>query len=1059
MLPQLVSALAGRYEVERELGQGGMAVVYLARDVKHDRYVAVKVLRPELGNSIGAERFLREISTAARLTHPNILPLHDSGEANGLLYYVMPYVRGESLRRRLDRERQLPVEDAIVIAKQIASALDYAHEQGVVHRDIKPENILIGGGGQAIVADFGLARALHSAASVPLTQSGLAVGTPAYMSPEQASAEGIVDPRTDLYSLGCVVFEMIAGVPPFRGATIQALIAHHVASPPPSVCSERSSCPPWVDEAVRRALAKAPADRFRTAGEFVRVMEGRSGTPTGDAPLIIDERKPRRRSQTIAGVGALALAVAGAAAFVAFKGGEPSRLDQAAVVVMPFAATSPGDEVTNAAAAFRRQLTSALAEWEGVQVLDEQVVQEALAERSEAIRTDGSIRLARELGAGRLVRGTLERVGDSVVVRATSYDVERGVPDRSREVTYAAASGPTREQLRAVASALLRERAELPWTASTDGRRPHLDAWLAYDAGRAALDTWNISGAADRLREAVRLDPGHAQAQLWLAQVLTWEGDLQAHGDRRHAARQAAALSAALRPPDDAMADGLLELVEGRYPAACTTFKGVAAEHPGHFPGWYGIGDCNSRDSLVIKEARSPSGYVFRGSYHSAANAYIRALETLPAARPTFVYERLSDILGTQVNEQRSGYRVDGDTIRFRAYPALLGDTLAHVPYPVATLNVSKPEAARRSHARLLERNRQLLRGLFAQWVRVAPGNHAAHEMLAGVLETLGEIGPGGPGQTSALTAVRAARDLTVDSTRRLALASSEVRLLLKNEDFARAATLADSLLAAHGNPDEAEAEVLIGLAALTGRLGRTSELLRLTSASTRAPAWEDGQPMSIPPVLAQRLAGSRAAALLGACTDSVRTLRDWVGSSLASHVPHPPDRARVRNALTWRPLSNAVPCLGPSAVTTVDANDRLLRLQQTLAIHGPSAARAAFDSLQTARRDLRPGDVSIDYTFHEAWVLAAAGDTAGAIDYLDKTLGALSTLGTFLVSEPSQAAALVRAMALRARLAGARGDSAAARRWAEAVVAVWGKADPPLGSVVSEMRALALMR
>src|SRR5690348_8091164 len=296
------AALADRYAIERELGRGGMAIVYLARDLKHDRRVAIKVLRPELATSLGADRFLREISIAAQLTHPNILSLHDSGDANGALYYVMPYVDGESLRHRLERERQLPVDEAVEIARQVASALDYAHAQGVVHRDIKPENILLLGK-HALVADFGLARAVCSAAHPRITDSGIAVGTPAYISPEQASAERSVDGRTDVYSLGCVVFEMIAGVPPFRGATVQAIIAHHVSSPPPSLCSERPSCPPALDASVQRALAKVPADRFRTAGEFVRELEaaiGWIGTRTTGGTIV---RRPLwRRPATIAAV-------------------------------------------------------------------------------------------------------------------------------------------------------------------------------------------------------------------------------------------------------------------------------------------------------------------------------------------------------------------------------------------------------------------------------------------------------------------------------------------------------------------------------------------------------------------------------------------------------------------------------------------------------------------------------------------------------------------------------------------------------------------------------------
>ncbi|HEX9895411.1 MAG TPA: serine/threonine-protein kinase, partial [Gemmatimonadales bacterium] len=224
---RLTHHLAGRYAFERELGHGGMAVVFLARDLRHDRRVALKVLRPEISAEIGAERFLREVKMAAGLTHPHVLTVYDSGEVDGLLFYVMPNMEGRSLRERLERERQLPLEEAIRITREVASALDYAHRQHVVHRDIKPENILFHEG-NAMVADFGIGKALSGEGSI--TQTGMAIGTPAYMSPEQAGGESAVDGRSDLYSLGCVFYEMLSGEPPFTGPTPQAVIAKRFIS-------------------------------------------------------------------------------------------------------------------------------------------------------------------------------------------------------------------------------------------------------------------------------------------------------------------------------------------------------------------------------------------------------------------------------------------------------------------------------------------------------------------------------------------------------------------------------------------------------------------------------------------------------------------------------------------------------------------------------------------------------------------------------------------------------------------------------------------------------------
>ena len=257
--------------LEKELGHGGMATVYLARDIRHKRLVALKVLHPELAAVLGTDRFLREVETAAGLQHAHILPVFDSGEAAGRLWYTMPYVEGESLRDRLRREVQLPIEDALRLTREVAEALDYAHRHGVVHRDIKPDNILLTEG-HAFVADFGIAKAVSTAGGETLTQTGTAVGTPAYMSPEQASPGAGLDGRSDVYSLGCVLYEMLAGEPPFTGPSSQAVLARHAADPPRSMRVVRPAVPLALERAVERALAKVPADRFQTAGEFARSL-------------------------------------------------------------------------------------------------------------------------------------------------------------------------------------------------------------------------------------------------------------------------------------------------------------------------------------------------------------------------------------------------------------------------------------------------------------------------------------------------------------------------------------------------------------------------------------------------------------------------------------------------------------------------------------------------------------------------------------------------------------------------------------------------------------------
>ncbi len=309
---RLSGALSDRYRIERELGAGGMATVYLAHDLRHEREVAIKVLHPDLGAVLGGERFLSEIKTTARLQHPHILPLLDSGAADGLLYYVMPYVRGETLRARLTLERQLPLEDALRIAREVADALGAAHALGIIHRDIKPENILLQGG-HALVADFGIALAVQHAGGARMTQTGLSLGTPQYMSPEQAMGERTVDLRSDIYALGAVTYEMLTGDPPFTGATVQAIIAKALTERPVPPSTVRDTVPAAVEQAVLRALAKLPADRFANAAEFVAALRA-------DAPVTLvrgavqrtgGAEQRRTMGLVVAGLGIALMAVLG----------------------------------------------------------------------------------------------------------------------------------------------------------------------------------------------------------------------------------------------------------------------------------------------------------------------------------------------------------------------------------------------------------------------------------------------------------------------------------------------------------------------------------------------------------------------------------------------------------------------------------------------------------------------------------------------------------------------------------------------------------------------------
>jgi TolB-like protein/tetratricopeptide (TPR) repeat protein len=407
---RLRAALSQRYRVEREVGEGGMAVVFLAHDLRHDRPVAVKVLKPEVAALLGAERFLREIRIAAQLNHPHILALHDSGEADGLLYYVMPYVEGDSLRRRLARDGALPVAEALAIAAEAADALAYAHALGVIHRDIKPENILLSHG-HAAIADFGIARALAGAGSA-LTTAGVSLGTPAYMSPEQAAGDPALDHRTDVYSLGCTLYEMLTGTPPYAGQSPQALMAKHLTEPVPDPRTARPEVPAAAAAAVRRAMAKAARDRFGTAAEL-RAALGEAPAGPG-APPLPRRARPFRRPTVPAAAAMLAVAL-GVGAVILWPRGAAGPSPAHAplrIVVRPFEnrigrESATADRITEALTA-RLQPIPALA------VVAAPVVAELRDAPLDSLRT--------RFSPDRFVMGRVEAVGDSLRVSAEIVD-------------------------------------------------------------------------------------------------------------------------------------------------------------------------------------------------------------------------------------------------------------------------------------------------------------------------------------------------------------------------------------------------------------------------------------------------------------------------------------------------------------------------------------------------------------------------------------------------------------------------------------------------------------
>ncbi len=563
--------LADRYRIERELGQGGMATVYLAHDLKHDRQVAIKVLKPELGAVLGGERFLAEIKVTANLQHPNLLPLFDSGEADGMLYYVMPYIEGETLRARLQREQQLPVDETIRMVALMAGALDFAHARGVVHRDLKPENILIQAG-QPIVADFGIALAVRNAGGERITQTGLSLGTPHYMSPEQAAGDRTVDARTDQYALGALTYEMLTGEPPHAGATAQVIIARLMTETPRSITSARPAVTKQVDVAVQRALSKSPADRFATCGDFAHAMT------SGAVPVVTS---PKSRLWLVVGVLAVvAVIVAG----VVFQRRAPAAgANLSSIAVLPFADRSGDGTDAHLGDGIAETLISALAKVAGLEVTART---SAFSFRG---KEDNLAEIGKALSVATVLEGSVQRVGDRIRITSQLVNVATGRTmwsetfDRGAADIFAVQDEVASAVITALKGRVLAEQTAVHTANAT--RDPE-----AYDLYLRGRFHWSRRNAADLttaiglFESAIARDSNFALAWTGLADAWVtsafWSGNATAALPR---ARAAVERAVALDPQSgEALATKayLLSVQDWNWNASDSVFRLAVARSP-----------------------------------------------------------------------------------------------------------------------------------------------------------------------------------------------------------------------------------------------------------------------------------------------------------------------------------------------------------------------------------------------------------------------------------------------------------------------------------------------
>lgn len=1024
------------YVIERQIGRGGSAVVYLARERKHDRAVAVKVLHPALAVSLQATRFLREIEITARLAHPNILPLLDSGRAGELLYYVTPFVAGESLRARLDRERRLAVGDALRLTTEVAEALDYAHRQGVIHRDVKPENILLADG-HALVADFGIARAVSAASDDRLT-TGLVPCTPRYMSPEQADDTAGIDGRSDIYSLACVLYELLVGDAPFLGDTPQQVIAKHLSAPVPSMRHVSPRVPKRVEGALVIALAKSREDRFQTAAAFANALvEGSNGWSDAMAA------HRRRGSRVIMVVTAAVLAALAFGttdvgtgglhrASVALGFGEPV-LDTMLYVVVPLDSLSREPAEVGLAELLR----TGLGRWQDIVVEDEARVNDAVT-RLRSSPGDRGKRVARMLGAGRYVRLAVTRAGDSIDLSAGLFDTQTNRRLKATGLRLSKASAPeARAMMAALAdSLLLRDGLVGPHAAGSAGTMS-LFARQAYIRGHQALEVGDFARADSQFFSAVRRDPDFAQALVWLANVRLWEngGNVALWGQLTN---QAAARRHNLAANDSVLLDALTAVASGDVGRACELWRQLTTTEPNDYAAWYSLAACLRRDRIVIRSVRSPAHWQFRSSTHESVKAYERAFRLKPSVLNAFGGRRLADLqvmLYTSGARMRQGRTLPPDTARFTAYPTWDADSLAFTPLLEANARLA-PLSDGVDEA--VQRQRMRFRDVARMWRAEFPTSVYAMEAMALAMEMLGDA--------SALDTLHHARVAATDVTDRLRMAVSEVWLRTKFSlpaDVAglrTARALADSIV--WSDPNAIGDETIGSLAALTGRAALAASYARSSVGDASLPALAQIGPSLI------------AFAALGGPADTLGLLERTVDAAIRS-LPIS-QRGGARRDWLSRAATLSFPEYQFASLSTGETGLPLGDLVAASVRQDTPRVRRMLSNIALARRSVRPADIMPDGLLPEAAALARLGDVSGAVARLDPTLRAIRFTSSQDLALSSQAGSLIRALVLRADLAHQAGDDETARLWARAVVELWARADPFLQPTVQRMQQLA---
>jgi tetratricopeptide (TPR) repeat protein len=1002
--------------------------VFAAYDRETGEKLAIKVLGDTVAGSSLVRRFGQEVEIGERVQHLRIVPILDSGIADGHPWYSMPRVIGPSLRDRLKDERQLSFEEAFRITTEVAEALDFAHAQGVVHRDVKPGNILLGPRG-AMLTDFGIARKISPAPDDPtFTSTGIAVGTVPYMSPEQAAASKDVGPRSDVYSLACVVYEMLGGEPPFTGATPQAVMAQHASEKPRSLRVVRPGIPRGVDAAILKALSKVPADRFATAGEFAKALATADLSETWEDG---DEFVPWYRQMRVKVAAAAVVVTVG----VWVMSQDEPILDPAMIAVV-------SADTTAAAIAVTEALRSSIASWRDLSVASSFAVSDAVTKRADRDSdSQRARRAAMTLGAGTYILTRVELLGDSIGVYAAMMDTKSDSLRSEGRARFSSTSGPPSAHLGPIVDSLL-FRSSYPKLIRPE-RAPGTTSYaarLAYLNGQIALEDGRFARADSLFFAATRSDPNYPQALTWLAVVRWWmrRGDAPWDAAAQQAAR-AASERRVLAPSDSATASAILAMSTSRDPSECSQWERQTTHGSNDFLAWYSLAICLRRDSVVLRDRRSKTGWRFRTSRQSAIRAYERAFRLRPSLIRGLgrgALDDLKQLYVTSAGLAATGARQKPDTGGFRAYPEWEANSLAFYPAPSA-IALAGPGSPTLGTA--VRRGRERLSVIASLWRSEFLESAEAAEAVASSLELLGNA--------TALDTMRLAARLASNRADSARLEAFAVLMQIKyaipsnTRDIREAVERATRLLSSNPPSAGVEPRALGALAALLGRANLAAGYANTGGMGASSPAVAQSGPALV------------AFAALTGPSDSLRALEARFVAAVASL---PAEQARPES-IRWhaRAASLSFPVHQMS----------ILKERSLPGAAGLVAAAAAGDSASVAasvarlaviRRVLGASELTVDALLPETAALIATRDTLGAMRWLSPTLDALAQSTTTDHAQIPRAAALVRAMATRAELEYAGGRADEARRWASAVAQIWAGADPFLQPVVRRMRFVA---